>query len=90
MGDVFLTTLSSGLPCAIYATSSPVCYCALSTLAGTRYEPDGLAGLAHFSEHMLFKGTEKRKSTTSTTGWNDWEGNQCVYDKRRMYCTPPC
>ncbi|MFY9116525.1 MAG: pitrilysin family protein [Bacteroidales bacterium] len=62
MGDVFLTTLSSGLPCAIYATSSPVCYCALSTLAGTRYEPDGLAGLAHFSEHMLFKGTEKRKS----------------------------
>ena len=62
MNDVFLTTLSSGLPCAIYATSSPVCYCSLTALAGTRYEPETLAGLAHFSEHMLFKGTEKRKA----------------------------
>ncbi len=41
---------------------SPVCYCALTTLAGTRFEPEDLSGLAHFCEHMLFKGTDKRKS----------------------------
>ncbi|HPS25033.1 MAG TPA: insulinase family protein, partial [Bacteroidales bacterium] len=41
---------------------SPVCYCALTTLAGTRFEPESLSGLAHFCEHMLFKGTIKRKS----------------------------
>ncbi len=28
--------------------------------AGARYEQDGQAGISHFLEHMLFKGTEKR------------------------------
>ena len=62
MNNVLLTTLSSGLRCAIYTTTSPVSYCALSTLGGTRFEPQGFAGLAHFCEHMLFKGTEKRSA----------------------------
>jgi predicted Zn-dependent peptidase len=30
--------------------------------AGSRYETDAEAGLSHFLEHMLFKGTEKRPS----------------------------
>ncbi|MDD3638875.1 MAG: pitrilysin family protein [Bacteroidales bacterium] len=59
---VSLTTLSSGMKCAVFNTSSPVSYCALTTLAGTRFEPPGLSGLAHFCEHMLFKGTVRRKS----------------------------
>ena len=42
-------------------TASPVSYCALTTLAGTRFEPSGYAGLAHYCEHMLFKGTVRRK-----------------------------
>ncbi len=62
MRPVYLTTLSSGMKCAVSTISSPVSYCALSTLAGTRFEPDGYAGLAHFCEHMLFKGTVKRRS----------------------------
>jgi len=62
MKSVFITTLSSGMKCAVLTTTSPVSYCALTTLAGTRFEPAGLAGLAHFCEHMLFKGTVKRKS----------------------------
>ncbi len=62
MKSVFLTTLSSGMKCAVLTTTSPVSYCALTTLAGTRFEPAGMAGLAHFCEHMLFKGTVKRKS----------------------------
>src|ERR1041384_5499280 len=28
--------------------------------AGSRYEDDDLAGVSHFLEHMLFKGTERR------------------------------
>jgi len=62
MRPVYLTTLSSGMKCAVFTTSSPVSYCALSTLAGTRFEPDGYSGLAHFCEHMLFKGTVRRRS----------------------------
>lgn len=42
--------------------NSPVAYCALSVKAGTRDEAPEYNGLAHLTEHMLFKGTEKRTS----------------------------
>jgi len=42
--------------------SSPVAYCALSIGAGTRDEAPGLNGLAHFAEHMIFKGTARKSA----------------------------
>jgi predicted Zn-dependent peptidase len=30
--------------------------------AGSRYEDDSIAGVSHFVEHMLFKGTERRRT----------------------------
>ena len=39
-----------------------VTHCALAINAGTRDECAGEAGLAHFIEHVLFKGTKKRKA----------------------------
>lgn len=30
--------------------------------AGSRYEEDSIAGVSHFIEHMLFKGTERRRT----------------------------
>lgn len=32
----------------------------LYVAAGSRYEPDEIAGISHFVEHMLFKGTPRR------------------------------
>ena len=43
---------------------SPVAYCALHVKTGTRYEKPGQGGLAHFTEHLLFKGTETRSANT--------------------------
>lgn len=43
---------------------SPVAYCALHIQTGTRYEEPGQGGLAHFTEHLLFKGTENRSANT--------------------------
>lgn len=43
-------------------TSSPVAYCVLSTGMGTRDENPEYNGLAHLTEHMLFKGTSRRSS----------------------------
>jgi predicted Zn-dependent peptidase len=34
--------------------------CAIMLAAGSRYETPDTNGIAHFSEHMFFKGTEKR------------------------------
>ena len=42
--------------------SSPVSYCGFAINAGTRDEAETQLGMAHFVEHMIFKGTPKRKS----------------------------
>ena len=41
---------------------SPVTHCALMIKAGARDESSDKTGIAHFIEHILFKGTTKRKS----------------------------
>ena len=49
---------------AFKQTSSPVAYCALSAKCGTRDEDPAYNGLAHFTEHMFFKGTARRKANS--------------------------
>ena len=39
---------------------SPISYCGILINSGTRDELDNESGMAHFTEHMLFKGTQKR------------------------------
>ncbi len=39
-----------------------VAYCGISIDAGTRDEEVGEEGMAHFCEHMMFKGTERRRA----------------------------
>jgi len=36
--------------------------CGFAVNAGTRHERSNESGIAHFTEHLLFKGTEKRRS----------------------------
>lgn len=55
-------TLSNGLRVMHKKMASPVVYCGFSIDTGTRDESPGQEGLAHFCEHMAFKGTEKRSS----------------------------
>lgn len=60
--DYFSQTLSNNLRVIHVPTQSPVAYCGFAINAGTRDEQTNEFGLAHFVEHMLFKGTTKRKS----------------------------
>jgi len=53
--------LPTGLRIVHLPSDSPVSYCGFVVNAGTRDERTGQYGLAHFVEHTLFKGTEKRK-----------------------------
>lgn len=55
-------TLSNGLRMIHLPVNSPVAYGGFAIHAGTRDESPEEYGLAHFVEHMLFKGTEKRKA----------------------------
>lgn len=54
--------LSNGLRIIHLPSDSLVSCCGFAINAGTRDEKDNEFGLAHFVEHMLFKGTRKRKA----------------------------
>ena len=56
-------TAGCGLTYAIKRSHSSVGYCALSIKCGTRNEKGYHNGVAHFVEHTLFKGTEKKSSS---------------------------
>ena len=55
-------TLPNGLRIIHLPSSSRVVYCGYQIAAGTRDESPGEEGMAHFCEHMTFKGTEKRNA----------------------------
>jgi len=57
---VYTKTFDCGMRFAFKRTRSAVAYCALTIKSGTKNETPGLDGIAHMTEHMLFKGTEKR------------------------------
>lgn len=60
--EYFTHVLPNGLRMVYLPVDSPVSYCGFAVNAGTRDEVPGEYGLAHFVEHMMFKGTEKRKA----------------------------
>ncbi|MBR5849619.1 MAG: insulinase family protein [Alistipes sp.] len=55
-------TLPNGIRCIHRQTAGVVAHCGLVVGAGTRDELRGEYGLAHLTEHALFKGTQRRKA----------------------------
>lgn len=55
-------TLPNGLRVIHRQADSPVTHCGLIIDAGSRDENENEQGMAHFIEHVLFKGTVKRKA----------------------------
>jgi predicted Zn-dependent peptidase len=55
-------TLKNGIRIVHKPDTSPVSYCGIAINTGTRDEEEAESGMAHFVEHLLFKGTTKRKA----------------------------
>jgi predicted Zn-dependent peptidase len=71
------TTLSNGLrvlTAPLPHAQSVACYIMLA--AGSRYEDASNRGIAHFAEHMFFKGTERRPSSRDLTTIVDGMGGE--------------
>ena len=64
-----------GIRYAVRQSGRSVAYCALTIGCGTRYEGRYPAGIAHFVEHTLFRGTS-RKSAAVITGYLDRLGGE--------------
>ena len=71
------TTLSNGLRVVtadMPAAKSVACFVMLA--AGSRYETRDTSGIAHFAEHMFFKGTERRPTAREIAGEIDAIGGE--------------
>ena len=68
-------TADCGLRYAVKRSGNAVGYCSLTIKCGTRDEGCFHSGIAHFTEHTLFKGTE-RKSAKVISGYLDRLGGE--------------
>ena len=62
MKNIYTHTLENGLRIIHRQFPSEISYCGIALNTGTRDEYDNEWGMAHFVEHMLFKGTKRRKA----------------------------
>ena len=60
--DYQVHTLTNGIRILHKPFPSAITHCCFVVNAGSRDEPDGKEGLAHFIEHLLFKETERRNT----------------------------
>lgn len=60
--DLFFNTLENGIRLVHHRIAGMVAHCGIIINAGSRDENDEEHGIAHFIEHMLFKGTVKRRA----------------------------
>ena len=68
-------TFSNGLRLVCVPHSSQVVYCGYYIKAGTRDELSHEEGLAHFCEHMSFKGTAKRSARNIINSLEQYGGD---------------
>ena len=64
-----------GMRYAVKRSGSAVAYCSLGISCGTRSEAGFHSGIAHFTEHTLFKGTE-HKTSSVINGYLDRLGGE--------------
>ena len=71
--------LKNGIRCAFQNRKSTVAHIAVAIKAGSRDELAHQQGLAHFIEHNLFKGTERRKAFHILSRLDDVGGELNAY-----------
>ena len=80
----------SGMRFEFKKSNSKVAYCALTTSVGTRNEEKGESGLAHFTEHLFFKGTEFRSAKRINNSIENLGGELNAYTTKEetvLHCT---
>ncbi len=78
--------LSNGIRLIHRPTVSPVAHCGLIINAGSRDEKPEEQGLAHFIEHVIFKGTRKRKSFHILSHMENVGGEINAYTSKEETC----
>jgi predicted Zn-dependent peptidase len=80
--EFYTFKLNNGIRVIHKQVDSPVSHCGLIINAGSRDEAPHETGLAHFIEHVLFKGTKKRKTFHILSRMEDVGGELNAYTTR--------
>jgi predicted Zn-dependent peptidase len=78
--------LSNGIRLVHKQVNSPVAYCGIIISTGSRDEKPEEHGMAHFIEHLLFKGTKKRKAFNILSRMEDVGGEINAYTTKEDTC----
>lgn len=81
-----IVQLSNGIRLVYLHATAPVAHLGVTFLAGSRYEADNEVGLAHFLEHCIFKGTEKRKTIHILSRLDSVGGEINAYTTKEEIC----
>ncbi len=82
----FTYELKNGIRLAHMQVESEIAYCGMMIHTGTRDEDVHEHGMAHFIEHMLFKGTQKRKPFHILSRMEDVGGEINAYTTKEETC----
>jgi predicted Zn-dependent peptidase len=81
-----IVRLQNGIRLVYLHAPSPVAHLGVTFLAGSRYEQSDEIGLAHFLEHCIFKGTEKRKTLQILSRLDSVGGEINAYTTKEEIC----
>jgi predicted Zn-dependent peptidase len=84
--DHQIFTLSNGIRILFKPAKSNISHCCLVINAGSRDEQVGEPGLAHFIEHLLFKGTQKRNTNQILNRLEVVGGDLNAYTTKEYTC----
>ncbi|MEO5910241.1 MAG: pitrilysin family protein [Pelobium sp.] len=84
--DHQVITLSNGIRILLKPAKSAIAHCCLIINAGSRDEQKGEPGLAHFIEHLLFKGTVKRNTNQILNRLEIVGGDLNAYTTKEYTC----
>jgi predicted Zn-dependent peptidase len=80
--NLFTHTLPNGMRIVHHRIASPVGHCGLLINTGSRDEEEDEQGMAHFIEHVIFKGTPKRKTWHILSRLDDVGGELNAYTSK--------
>lgn len=79
-------TLANGIRLIHRSIATNVAHCGITLNTGSRDEMEDQWGMAHFIEHMIFKGTEKRRAYHILSRMEDVGGEINAYTTKEETC----
>jgi len=86
MQEFDILTLNNGIRFIHWRNNSKIVHCGITINTGTRDEFENEHGLAHFIEHVIFKGTSHRKAYHVISRLEDVGGDLNAYTAKEETC----